>query len=613
MDHHHPANGAHVNSSVRQGLGGSFMHRKLRRPPPPCAHSGQRLQFVQDCPVCADLCPRDLKVDFVDVEGALFDYLKENDGKLPLSKFLGALKETGLRVTDPRLAESMRKLGNNITSELEGVQNILLDKHTFQSCVTDNIVLIAKAFRHQFILPDFQEFCRHVDELYWNAKPLTEGQVATYIPQLARISPDYWGVSICTVDGQRYSLGDANTPLCLQSISKPLTYALALNDMEPDVVHQYVGQEPSGQRFNVIGLNPYNKPHNPLVNAGAIVMSSVVKPELNLSDRFDYTLKYFKRLAGEEFVSFNNSVRLFCRFLSERDTADRNFAIAYYLKENQCFPKGTNVMEVMDFYFQMCSVEVTCDSGAVIAATLANGGVCPITDDKVLEPFCIRDTLSLMLSCGMYDYSGQFAFKVGLPAKSGVAGGIMLVVPNVMGIVMWSPPLDIYGNSVRGIHFCKDLVKTFNFHNFDNIRFTARKMDPCVRHSELQATKVVDLLFSAFNGDVTAIRRCALSGMDMNQPDYDGRTALHVAAAEGQVQVVEFLLDRCQCSPFLVDRWGFTALDDAVRFKKQDAAALLRAQMLQLKPDYLLEKDGAGEDGEDPPGAAGIEDHRKDP
>ncbi|XP_076437688.1 glutaminase kidney isoform, mitochondrial-like isoform X2 [Babylonia areolata] len=484
----------------------------------------------------------------------------------------------------------MRKLGNNMASEFDGMHNVLLDRDTFKACVTDNIMLITKAFRHQFILPDFQEFSKHIDEMFWNAKPITDGKLATYIPQLARISPEYWGVSVCTVDGQRYSVGDTSIPFCLQSISKPLTYALVLNDMDPDVVHQYVGQEPSGQRFNDIGLNIYNKPHNPMVNAGAIVMSSVVKPELNLSDRFDYILKYFKRLAGGEFVSFNNSV-----FLSERDTADRNFAIAYYLKENQCFPKGTNLMEVLDFYFQLCSVEMTCDSGAVIAATLANGGVCPITDDKVIESFCIRDTLSLMLSCGMYDYSGQFAFKVGLPAKSGVAGGILLVVPNVMGMVMWSPLLDNYGNSVKGIHFCKDLVRTFNFHNFDNIRFTERKLDPCVRSSELQASKIVDLLFSAYNGDVTAIRRCALSNMDMNQSDYDGRTALHVAAAEGQLQVVEFLLDRCHCSPFLVDRWGFTALDDAIRFKKTETAALLKSRMDRLNPDYFRDKEMAAE------------------
>lgn len=523
------------------------------------------------------------KHNFSDMEGALFDFLKDKDGNLSLNKFLEALRETGLRMRDPRLVESMRKLGTNTFADVDMGQGIVLDKATFKSCISDNIVLLTKAFRHQFILPEFKRFCQQIDELYWNAKPLTEGKVASYIPQLARINPDNWGLAICTVDGQRYAIGDANSPFCLQSISKPLTYALALRE-EGSVVHEYVGHEPSGMRFNVISLNQQQKPHNPYINAGAIVTMSLVKPDLNLADRFDYVLKMFKRLAGDEFVSFNNSV-----FLSERSTADRNFALGYYLKENKCFPKGTNLHETLDFYFQLCSVEATCDSAAVIAATLANGGVCPINDDKVLEPFCIRDTLSLMLSCGMYDYSGQFAFKVGLPAKSGVAGGIMLVVPNVMGICMWSPPLDVYGNSVRGIHFCQDLVNTFNFHNYDNIRFTERKLDPCVRTIEMESKKVVDLLFSAYNGDVTAIRRCALSGMDMSQPDYDGRTALHVASAEGHLAVVEFLLDRCNCSPFLVDRWGFLPLDDAIRFNNSDVAQLLKKAMLNQRPEYFLD------------------------
>nr|KAG5701529.1 hypothetical protein BaRGS_000925 [Batillaria attramentaria] len=546
------------------------------------------------------VCTRELDFVFQDVEGMLFDYLADDNGKLALGRFLGALKETGLRVTDPRLSESMRHFGNNI-AEFEGAQNIFLDKQTFKACVAENIVLIAKAFRRQFIIPEFHTFCQTTDELYWSAKPNTAGQPASYIPQLARQSPDQWGLAICTVDGQRYALGDAMTPFCLQSISKPLTYSLVLNEVDPGVVHQYVGQEPSGQRFNVISLNAQNMPHNPMVNAGAVVTASMLRPELNSSDRFDHTLKMFKRLAGDEFVSFNNSV-----FLSERDTADRNFAIAYYLKENQCFPRGTNLMETLDFYFQLCSVEVTCDSAAVLAATLANGGICPITDDKVLEPQSIRDTLSLMLSCGMYDYSGQFAFKVGLPAKSGVAGGIMLVVPNVMGMVMWSPPLDEYGNSVRGIQFCRDLVNVFNFHNYDNIRFTTRKMDPCVRHVELQANKVVDLLFSAYNGDVTAIRRCALSGLDMNQPDYDGRTALHVASAEGHTHVVQFLLEKCKCSPFLVDRWGFTALDDAVRFKKHEVVDLLKERMLQERPDHQFNHDTDSDARSDSEGKASV-------
>ncbi|CAL1541132.1 unnamed protein product [Lymnaea stagnalis] len=523
---------------------------------------------------------------FHDIDYHLFDYLSDDQGKLSITKFLQALRTTGLRESDPRLKECMQNL-NSVQTEIidiDSVQNIYIDRETFRECIADNIVLIAKAFRNQFIIPEFVQFTQRIDELFWRAKANTQGQLASYIPQLTRFNPESWGLAICTVDGQRYSLGDAYDPICLQSISKPLTYAMVLDEIGPDVVHQYVGQEPSGQAFNTISLDPMNRPHNPMVNAGAVVICSLLKQGMNLADKFDYNQQKLKLLAGNEYVSFNNSV-----FLSERQTADRNYALGYYMKEKQCFPKGTNLHELLDFYFQLCSVEITCDSGAVVAATLANGGICPITGVKVLEPYCIRDTLSLMLSCGMYDYSGQFAFKVGLPGKSGVSGGIMLVVPNVMGIFMWSPPLDHYGNSCRGIQFCEDLVKSFNFHNYDNLRHTPRKMDPRTFQVDSQANIVVNLLFAAYNGDVTAIRRCALMGMDMSHADYDGRTALHVAAAEGHTPVIKFLLEKCNCSPFLKDRWNFIPIDDAKRFKHTETVELLQLYMQREKDKQRLQ------------------------
>ncbi|KAL3891231.1 hypothetical protein ACJMK2_003494, partial [Sinanodonta woodiana] len=398
--------------------------------------------------------------------------------------------------------------------------------------------------------------------------------VATYIPQLARYSPNYYGVSVCTVDGQRYSSGDVNLPFCLQSVSKPLTYGLVLDELTPEAVHQYVGHEPSGTAFNEISLNRKKKPHNPLVNSGAIVLCSLMKQDLNLADRFDYTSQLFKKMAGGEYLSFNNSV-----FLSERETADRNFALAYFLRENKCFPEGTNLIEVLDFYFQLCSVEVTCESAAIIAATLANGGICPTTGDEIISTRAVRDVLSVMLSCGMYDYSGEFAFRVGLPAKSGVSGAIMLVVPNVMGISLWSPPLDQWGNSVRGVQFCQDLVKTFNFHHYDSLRHTQKKKNPSRRRAESMSLDIVNLLFSAYYGDVTALRRYSLRGMPMDIADYDSRTALHIGAAEGHYPLVEFLLSKCKVNPTCVDRWGFTPLHEAERFGHKDVAALIRSYM----------------------------------
>uniref|UniRef100_A0A7N8YMU5 glutaminase n=1 Tax=Mastacembelus armatus TaxID=205130 RepID=A0A7N8YMU5_9TELE len=488
------------------------------------------------------------------LEDLLFYTVAEGQEKIPAHKFLTALKATGLRTGDPRLKECMEILKETLKNTSDGVT---LDRHQFKKCVQSNIVLLTQAFRKKFVIPDFQSFTSHIDELYENAKNLSGGQVADYIPQLAKFSPDLWAVSLCTVDGQRHTVGDTKVPFCLQSCVKPLKYAVAVHDHGTEYVHSFIGKEPSGLRFNKLFLNEEDKPHNPMVNAGAIVCTSLIKVKAVI---------LFSPL----------SCFLFGRFQSERESGDRNFAIGYYLKEKKCFPEGTDMTSVLDFYFQLCSIEVTCESASVMAATLANGGICPITGERVLSPEAVRNTLSLMHSCGMYDFSGQFAFHVGLPAKSGVAGGILLVVPNVMGIMCWSPPLDKLGNSVRGIQFCTDLVELFNFHNYDNLRHFAKKHDPRREGGDQRVKSVINLLFAAYTGDVSALRRFALSSVDMEQRDYDSRTALHVAAAEGHTEVVRFLLEACKVNPVPRDRWGNTPMDEAVQFGHHDVVTILQ-------------------------------------
>ncbi|XP_048095084.1 glutaminase kidney isoform, mitochondrial isoform X3 [Alosa alosa] len=522
------------------------------------------------------------------LEDLLFYTIAEGQEKIPAHKFITALKATGLRTGDPRLKECMDMLKLTLQSSSDGVT---LDRHLFKKCVQSNIVLLTQAFRKKFVIPDFQSFTSHIDELYESAKDLTGGQVADYIPQLAKFSPDLWAVSLCTVDGQRHTVGDTKVPFCLQSCVKPLKYAIAVHDHGTEYVHRFIGKEPSGLRFNKLFLDEDDKPHNPMVNAGAIVCTSLIKQGAGNAEKFDYVMNFLQQMAGNEYVGFSNAT-----FQSERESGDRNFAIGYYLKEKKCFPEGTDMTSILDFYFQLCSIEVTCESASVMAATLANGGFCPITGERVLSPEAVRDTLSLMHSCGMYDFSGQFAFHVGLPAKSGVAGGILLVVPNVMGVMCWSPPLDKLGNSVRGIQFCTDLVSVFNFHNYDNLRHFAKKHDPRREGGDQRWVKsVINLLFAAYTGDVSALRRFALSSMDMEQRDYDSRTALHVAAAEGHHEVVRFLLEACKVNPVPKDRWGNTPMDEAVHFGHHDVVTILQEHHNKYSPQSKEPTKDSGE------------------
>ncbi|KAM6980165.1 glutaminase 2b [Aplochiton taeniatus] len=506
----------------------------------------------------------------------LFYTITEGREQVPVSHFITALKKTGLHTSDPRLKDCMTKLRNTVK---DSFSEVMMDRELFHKCVGGNIVLLIQAFRKKFIIPEFDTFANKINMIYDVVQKQDQGQVADYIPHLAKFSPDLWGVSLCTVDGQRHSVGDTKLPFCLQSCVKPLEYAMAVHEAGTERVHSYVGMEPSGLKFNKLSLDEDDKPHNPMVNAGAIVISSLIKPGSNKAEKFDYVMDFVKKMAGSEYVGFSNAT-----FQSEKETGDRNFAIGYYLKEKKCFPEGADMIDALDFYFQLCSIEVTCESGSVMAATLANGGICPTTGEQVLSAEAVRNTLSLMHSCGMYDYSGQLAFHVGLPAKSGVSGAILLVVPNVMGIMCWSPPLDKVGNSVRGIHFCQELVSLFNFHNYDNLRHFVKKQDPRRQQRDDMNRSVVNLMFAAYSGDVTALRRFALSSMDMDLKDYDCRTALHIAAAEGHLDAVRFLTKTCKVNPFVKDRWGNLPLDDALQFGQEMVVQVLKEYQDQYKP-----------------------------
>ena len=219
---------------------------------------------------------------------------------------------------------------------------------------------------------------------------------------------------------------------------------------------------------------------------------------------------------------------------------------------------------------------------SIMAATLAAGGTCPITGEKVLADAAVRNILSLMYSCGMYNYSGQFAFQVGLPAKSGVSGVVIVVVPGVAGFATWSPPLDNIGNSVRGVRFCVELINLYNFHTFDNnlVHSQQRKKDPRAGRFEDRSLQIVKLLLAGSHGDKRALERAFLSGFDMNLGDYDNRTALHLACSEGHISCVRFLIEICNVDIQVRDRWGNTPLEEAKKSNNMKVIAILKMHMI---------------------------------
>eukprot|EP00095_Tigriopus_kingsejongensis_P004238 maker-scaffold711_size108467-snap-gene-0.23 protein:Tk04238 transcript:maker-scaffold711_size108467-snap-gene-0.23-mRNA-1 annotation:"glutaminase kidney mitochondrial-like isoform x5" len=510
----------------------------------------------------------------------LFALCQESEGgKASVRKFLEEINRTGVRsYKDPRLAEVILRLESFKPKPSASLENLNLDFDQFRHAVSANLPLIAKIFRNDLVIPEFENFCHSVTLLYEKLKDNDDGKPASYIPQLARVPAHKWGISICTVDGQRFSIGDVTDKFTIQSTSKPITYALSLSELGTDVVHKYQGREPSGRMFNEIVLDHNNQPHNPMVNSGAIMSASILlyllKPQMNVAQKYDYVFDFFKQMAGGEYLGFNNSI-----FLSERDSADRNSALGYFMRENHCYPPGEiNIPNTLDFYFQTCSLEMTCESESILAATLANGGVCPTTDKRMLAPEAVRNVLSLMLSCGLYNYSGDFAFKVGLPAKSGVSGALVLVIPNVMGITFWSPPLDEMGNTVRGVQFCEEFVRLYNFHRVSGELSdgTSTLIDPTKNKYEVASQLIIHLLMAASAGDETALNSAFQQGVDMNLGDYDGRTALHLAAAEGHLRCVKFLLEECKVKSDPKDRWGQTPLTEAILFKHTKVASLIK-------------------------------------
>ncbi|HXJ58093.1 MAG TPA: glutaminase A [Verrucomicrobiae bacterium] len=299
----------------------------------------------------------------------------------------------------------------------------------------------------------------YLKELHQSFLELTEGHVATYIPELARANPDWLGICLVTCSGSVYEVGDTAQPFTIQSISKPFVYGLALEDNGRPAVLQKVGVEPTGDAFNSISLDPgTGRPRNPMINAGAISTAGLIAGK-TAAGRLRRLQDMLGLYAGRP-LDVDEAV-----YRSESETGHRNRAIGHMLRNFDILSEDP--MPVVELYFQQCSVAVTCRDLGVMAATLANRGVNPVTDKQAIRGEYVESVLSVMESCGMYDYAGQWIYNIGLPAKSGVSGGVIAVLPGQLGIGVFSPRLDNHGNSVRGIRICQELSRRFDLHVFN--------------------------------------------------------------------------------------------------------------------------------------------------
>jgi glutaminase len=298
-----------------------------------------------------------------------------------------------------------------------------------------------------------------IDGIHNKYRNLDDGAVATYIPELGKADPKKFGICLATAEGEVFTAGDWDTEFTIQSMCKPFAFQLAMERHGTEKTLKHVGVEPSGEAFNSIEFDQKtNRPFNPMVNAGAIAVSSLIKQH-PVQAGIEAFVDKMSDAAGRR-LRIDHSV-----LASETLTGNRNRAIAYMLLNSGIIDEG--VQETLHQYFAQCSMLVNCRDLAMMAATMANIGNHPASAKPVFEFQYLKYVMAVMFSCGLYDYAGNWAFEVGLPAKSGVSGGIFGVVNRQFGMAVYSPKLDAQGNSVRGIQASKELANHLGLHAFD--------------------------------------------------------------------------------------------------------------------------------------------------
>jgi glutaminase len=395
---------------------------------------------------------------------------KDDNGRVWAWELLSSLGQAGIQPTDPRvraaLADVRAEDGREVRIDTQPVE-IDFRQYAEIAQYGDGVVYRALAGELAVSPDEFREYARSLEAMYADLLTNRDGNVADYIPTLRDADPEKFGIAICTADGQVFSIGDTADEFSVQSTSKPFNYAIALEQLGPEEVHRWVGQEQSGGAFNDpnLSLGRDGRPRNPMINAGAIGTLALVDTGKDQSDRFTTVRDTWAAMTGKR-PQLHGAT-----FLAERDTGFGNVRFANGLmqanKLRGARPNDRRAPEdAVEFYTMICSLNLNAELLARAGATLANGGVAP-SGERVFSPETAGRVLAVMGHSGMYDGSGEFSDQVGLPAKSGVSGNVMMVVPSErLAVVTYSPRLDPTGNSVRGVEVCKRFVNEFGLHPY---------------------------------------------------------------------------------------------------------------------------------------------------
>jgi len=500
----------------------------------------------------------------MDVSDRLFHSLDiESKGYIVKHDLEQALLDRGILFDDMRIRQTAQGL-----KELKEKERI--NATAFRALISPHITLIEKALTGNLVIPDFKNFVSFITNLYNRTLQNEEGKVSDYIPELAHIDPKNYALSVCTVDGQRFNIGNYNKAYLARGTAKPLNYCLAFDEYDEQAIHGRVGRAPKEKGFDYLMLNGQGLPHNPFTGSGALMIGSMLFPKLKPAARFEKVKKIWREMAGGIVSEWSENA-----FASEKRIADSDRALAYFMQQKGLFPKGSNVNAHLEFLWQCFAIETTTEAQAVIAATLANAGVCPTSEQEVLKPAVAKHCLSIMALAGMNEYSSEYSFSIGLPAVSGTSGTVMIVVPDVMGITIWSPRIDENGNSIKGLDFSHKLTERFNFHTFDSAIKNVHKVDPRLKKNETKMKGVMAVTSAASIGDLDELQRLYSAGIDLNEGEYDKRTGIHLAASEGHLDAVKFFIEKnVDINP--KDRWSGTPLADAKREGHKQVLELLK-------------------------------------